>query len=267
MSKTLCPMALLVPFFLLFFTRPAHACPACINEMLCLAIPFMKNWLILFTVWLAWALVVKLITHTLTNKDVLGTVKMAGLLAVAFAFCLGPIVFLGLSIYWLIWYFTTAISCLKPGNTNTSDRPLALMSSILLLSLLWTAFTDINEASAGGIRYRMSRLVVSGAASGLRSEIARKGLLSDRELINLAFKGDRNQRYNAIEIMGMKKKGIFVPPLIEIMKKDSGQRENNRTRAIFVLENITGQGFGTDVAKWEAWWAANSKNWVDPEQK
>lgn len=241
----------LTAMMLILLTGTAHACPTCVYEMMSLFMPFLADWYMLFVSWLVWVLVLKLIYHTLTGEDIRKAARLGGILLLAWCFCLGYIASVIYMLYWLKFYMKSITKLLKKEAVPGDFWAVTVASSILLIGLILTTVQNLDNKGPDDIRYRLSRLTASSAARGLRYNIATQGLLSDSEIIDLARNGDRNQRYNAVIIMGDTKRMVFIPTLIEMLK--TRKSDTFRQCVVNSLKDISGKAFGDDPEKWDRW--------------
>lgn len=236
---------------LILLTGTAHACPTCVYEMMSLYMPFLADWNMLFVSWLVWVLVLKLIYHTLTGEDIRKAARWGGILLLAWCFCLGYLATVIYMLYWLKFYMNSITKLLKKEAVPRDFRAVTIASSILFIGLILMTVQNLDNKSPDDIRYRLSRLTASSAARALRYNIATQGLLSDSEIVDLARNGDRNQRYNAVTIMGDTKRMAFIPPLIEMLKTEKS--DTFRKCVVNALKKISGETFGDDPEKWDRW--------------
>ncbi|MGV8124697.1 MAG: hypothetical protein AB2L14_33530 [Candidatus Xenobiia bacterium LiM19] len=241
----------LTAMLLILLTGTAHACQVCIYEMMSLYMPFLADWYMLFISWLVWVLVLKLIYHTLTGEDIRKAARWGGILLLAWCFCLGYIATVVCMLYWLKYYMNSITKLLKKEAVPRDFRAVTAAGSVLFIGLIVMTVYNLDNKGPDDIRYRLSRLAASSGARALRYNIATKGLLSDSEIIDLARNGDRNQRYNAVIIMGETKRTVFIPPLIEMLK--TRKSDTYRQCVVNSLQEISGKAFGDDPEKWDRW--------------
>lgn len=255
------PFPLVVSLLILaavMLPQPAYACGSCVYGAMALLFPPLSTWIILFAIWLAVVLILKVFTVTLTGKEVIHGLLWGGVSVVGGAMILGPLPFVILFVYWLCWYMKLINEAIARTITRV-DKILLFTNHALVIALIIVTVVIYSEAAAGGIRYRMKHLVKYNYEYSLAKEIVSKELLIDRELIDIAQNGDNSQRKVAICAMEKSKDERFVPIIIEIMQME---KDRDVVRQMCVsLDELTGQKVEGTPAAWKKWWGMNKGTW------
>lgn len=242
-----------VLILVLLLAQPAAACGVCGFEMLNCALPFYSDWMKVLTVWLGLALLIRLVTFSLSRSECRSAAAWAAVFVVGAAF-VAPLVALALMLWWLI-AFLKLWWALRGREAGPGERPLLGLNQITAAVLVVVAvFAVAEKRSMPELEYKMSRLRGSAAGYGLRSRIARERLLTPPDLIRLARQGSELQRYNAVSVMGRYGEPAFVPVLIEKLEDEDASVSS---AALDSLREITGERL-TLPAEWRRWMEESS---------
>lgn len=226
----------------LLLAQPAAACAPCGFEMLNCSIPFYFDWVKILALWFGLAVLIRLVTGSVTPSERRNTYIWAAVLFFGMIM-VTPILLLGLMVWWFVAYVK-----LWRSERGRPENLLLTLNHLTAIALCVAAVSGLtHKLTTPDLEYRMSRLHNSAAAYGLRTSIVGKRLLTPEELIRLALEGDEWQRSNAIKIMGRYDDPAFIPLLIEKLE-DPALGEAARES----LQELTGEKLRTP-ARWRKW--------------
>ncbi|MCP4649517.1 MAG: hypothetical protein GY853_05475 [PVC group bacterium] len=125
---------------LLLFPSKAFACITCIFKMLDAVVPFYKNWMLVFFVWLVVFLTIKIFTKQFTKKIFFNYLKGILLLFVSIAFHpLFPIYLITLFVLWVRSY-SKCYKRVKINELLIDDKAFLMVNHITVVALIIAAF-------------------------------------------------------------------------------------------------------------------------------
>ncbi len=244
--------------FLILSTGPVFACGTCVYTAMVGAFPFMKSWALLFILWVACAATIRVITDTLSTRATINVLSGLAIAMITGAIMLGLLPLMIVMVIWFLWYVKLFIES-RAYRLPRAEKALLYSCHLLMASLLVAAFITTPKSEAAWAYHKLGTYHAHGSYHSYLNDVGKRGVLSDRELIEMAQNGTYNQRYNAVKVMGLTGKESFVPAIIEIMQQEP--EDDIRDGMGDALEKLTGEKLGKDSLSWKKWWNKNRSTW------